>query len=897
MDGWTYLVIILAVLVLSDIFWKWSNSAAAVAGASLLKALLERALQIFLPLIGFLVPLFILVFGSLRDRLGPHLTDHAVRKLGLFQLLAAGIVLGALLGMWLSLWGNVDLTAEGGAASMFLVRTTVWLLAWYVFFLGYLILWLWRMLRLLNTESAFSFLVPFVTRGFNAWCQNQERAMIAVSEIDAFYQSIGVKMIPFSSLGNPIVIAHRSGQLKDVRLWRLGNTVRQLLPDKRNQLIITAWPFHYTERGSPLVQAKKGFDLDEHSANRLRQCFVLSRRVLRTTRLSGPVVFDLLTEQARVSAKSQDRCAFQKWLDAFIPLMKIAKKHELGSLPDFAGRALSHLVEEVSKSGDKVIVSTLSYWLYRQALATSHQGDNFGFEGYLHLLQWQFRCSLFANNKFGADRAVYYLLSLGQDHVRALERVSSEEQLQNCLQQLNMFLGIMRELLGYTLENGDTGLVRKLCNETNELIDIAMYALTTQYSRRELFDAIDAASSELTAYLQAIKYYIGAWALENYFDGRIGSELARASLELATDSFNSPDVLVGSLEQIHKHKLWVKREAFEKQNLLSPLPKTRWGDVRSPFLRFYIVGGLKLAWNPETWPSRSSPVIREFLPTIEALCEEIKASQGQWREVVPLVTTENINGFLEIQRRMAERARKEEQQRIEKAELVEDTVQRFAEQCVTSFRESSVLLNLFIELNPDYLQKSSELGLGKEVTLWEPKEPFTRFEEPPISGAGEAWAEWNDRLCLQSISPKLSEPIEDVEVVAAQMRDASTPPQTVLASPMMRKCYTSLSGFRPATAEERNRFQERLNLAGWWMGIPVFRTHLVPRHEIWLMNLSGATRLIEYLNAKVRVEPLPDRPLQVLLKFPQRIQVVVDNSSGLRRLTNNGPGSQPQDQV
>jgi hypothetical protein len=211
MDRRTRWVIILTVLALSDIFFRWSDSAATAAGLYFLKALLERALQILLPLMGFLVPLFILAFNSLRSRLGPHLTDLAIRKLGLFQLLATGIGLGALLGTLLSLWSRVGPSVEVGALSAFLVRITVWLLALYVFFLWYLILWLWRMLRLLNTESVFSFLVPFVTSGFNAWCQNQGRAKIAASEMESFCQGIGIQMIPFSSLGNSIVIAHRSG--------------------------------------------------------------------------------------------------------------------------------------------------------------------------------------------------------------------------------------------------------------------------------------------------------------------------------------------------------------------------------------------------------------------------------------------------------------------------------------------------------------------------------------------------------------------------------------------------------------------------------------------------------------------------------------------------------------
>jgi hypothetical protein len=643
------------------------------------------------------------------------------------------------------------------------------------------------------------------------------------------------------------------------------------------------WPFQYAEKSSPLVRAKISFDLDEHSVNRLRQCFVLSRKALRPTRLSGPVVFDLLTEQALLRAESRDRYEFKKWLDAFIHLLGIARMHDLGSLPDFADRALSDLVEEVSKSGDKVIVPILSHWLYRQALAASHQGDSFAFGNYLRLLQWQFRCSLFAGGKFGADQAVYYLLSLGQDRARALKGVPGEEQLQNRLLQLNMVLEIMRKVLGHTLENGNPDLVRELCSEINELVNMAMYELTTQ-SRRELSDAIDAACSELAAHRHAVKYYIGAWAIENSLGGRIGTKLARALLDLAATGFDSPDTLVKSLEQIHEHKLWVEREAFRKQDLLSPLPEARWVDERSPFLRFYIVWGLKLAWSIEVWPSGPSCVVRECLPTIEVLCEDVRANNEQWQQLIPHISTESLDRFLEAQRLMAKHAEEEESRRIEEAELVQDTVERFAAQCMISFRKSSVLLNLFIKLGPDRLQKSSEPGPGKVASGFAAKEPFTRSEEPLMFGVGKTWAEWNDVLCLQSIYSKPSGPIEDVETIAAQMSDAGTPAQTILASPMMRKYYTGLSGFRPATAEERDRFRERLNLAGWWMGIPVFRTPLVPEHEIWLMNLSGAFRLIEYLNAKVQVEPVSDRPLEVLLKFSQRTRLVVDCSTGLARL-------------
>ena len=249
------------------------------------------------------------------------------------------------------------------------------------------------------------------------------------------------------------------------------------------------------------------------------------------------------------------------------------------------------------------------------------------------------------------------------------------------------------------------------------------------------------------------------------------------------------------------------------------------------------------------------------------------------------MTTANVNkAFLEAQRLMAKHAEEEASRRIEEAELVQDTVQRFAAQCVINFAKSSVLLNLFIKLGPDRLQKSSESGPDKAISGSVPKEPFTRSEEPLMFGVGETWAEWNDVLCLQSISSKPSGPIEDVEAIAAQMSDDGTLAEAVLAAPMMRKYYTGLSGFRPATAEERDRFRERLNLAGWWMGIPVFRMHLVPEHEIWLMNLSGAFRLIEYLNAKVQVGPVPDRPSEVLLKFSQRTRLVVDCSTGLARL-------------
>jgi hypothetical protein len=746
------------------------------------------------------------------------------------------------------------------------------------------------MLRILNTESVFSFLVPFVTSGFNAWCQNQKRAQIAASEIESFCQEIGIPLIPFSSphpTYHVVAVARRSGWLKDVRLWRLENTVNQLPSNKKNQLIITVWLRQYTEKGAPLVQAKKEFTLDKHSANRLRQCFKFSRKALKPVPFSGSEVFNLITEQALVSAKNQDRYAFQKWLDVFISLMETAKKHDLDALPDFADRVLSDLIEEISRNEDKVIVSTLSYWLYRQALEAFRQNDDFAFRDYIQLLQWQFRCSLFANNEFGTSRAVYYLLSLGQDRARALKGVSGKKQLQNCLQQLKMLLGIMRKLLGHTLENGNPDLVRELRSEINELVNMTMYELTTQ-PREELSDAIDAVYSELAAHLHAVNYYIGAWAIGNFLDGRVGTELACASLELATASFKSPDTLVKSLEQIYRYELWVEHESFKKQNLLSPLPKTRLIDERSPFLRFYIVGGLKLAWSTEVWPSDPSPVIRELLPTIEALCEDVRENKERWHGLIPHISPESLDIFLEAQRLMAKRAEDEESRRIEEAELVEDTVQRFVEQCVTSFRRTSLFFNLFTKLSPDRIQKSRELSPDKVLSGHFDKEPFTRSGEPPISGAGELWAEWNDKLCLQSIYSRPSGSIENIEALITQMGNTETAVEVILVSPVIRKYYAGLSEFRPATVEEKNQFGERLDLAGLWRGIPVFRTHLVPKDEVWLMNLSGTLRLIEYTEAKAQVELAANRPLKVLMRFPQRIQLIIEHSMGLRCLKSEG---------
>jgi len=477
-------LITIVVLVLSDVFGKWSGKVAVVAGRHLLNALLEQALQILLPLMAFLIPLFMLAFNSLRDRLGSRFTDFVFPKLGLLRLLTTGIGLSVSLGVVLSLLPQTGVATGKSVFLEPLMRTGVWLLGACMVFLGNLVLWLWKMLRLLNTEQCFNFLWPLIAVNFRKWCQDQQCLNIAIEEMERFSRRIGVSLMPFSTsrLGHPTVVAKQFGWLRDVRLWRLKRTVSQLPAEVRAELAITVWPFHYVEKNTALVRAKECLTLDPHFVKRLSRCFVLSKSGRKPTRISGSMVFDLIKEQALLCAKRKNKYDLKKWFDAFSDLLKVAHKYGLSSLPDLAYFTLNSLVEELVAIGDKEGVSLLCHWLYKQTSVSYREDDEYAFGNYLQLLKWQFCCSLRTNNEHGAKQALYYLLLLGQDSIRTLEEKSDEENLKKCLKYFRKILNTMRQLLKCTLEKGAIDFTRDLYNESDDLIKFVKDALAFWYS-------------------------------------------------------------------------------------------------------------------------------------------------------------------------------------------------------------------------------------------------------------------------------------------------------------------------------------------------------------------------------------------------------------------------------
>jgi len=876
-DRRTLFVLGLFFLVFADLRWGLFSAAVSLVGAPLLRALLERFFQVLLPVMGFLIPLAILAINSLRDALGPTLSSLAISKIRVPHVLAFGLVLVVVMGIVLASGAAFRPSSNGAVAVSAIDRVGAWCIIAFAVYLVFVFVWLKDMCTLFYSRGHFRFCSALVVKAHERsrkWEQMQHDLSRILNSTCA---ELGISTAGWT--GQSIVLATKSGLLKDMNLYRFRRIVKRLTLNQRETLIVVASPGYSVHAGDPLIRVKANGIISPSIAKELQTCFRIVRRSRFFDSLSRGELFDLVKEGALRHAG--DQRMFEQWLGLFGCL---GKNEETEQLDWFAQRSLSLLVKGIAERGCEDAQATLAQWLYSRASSSLGQGYNAAYN-YLEPLRRLFQCSIKVGAQRGIDRPVYYLLKLGMYLTEDIcEKAEKEKLYDDRFTLLEEIVQTLAGMITDALEVERLETAKYLWGELCKLVERdtipKLYSCAyTEDVERTSQEAID----RLQARLDAACYFISAWGIERYLAGRISSTLARQVLKHFGGRLASPGRMLAALERIAKHELWVGAESFRPQpELLSPLGETFWEDKYSPFLRVYIIVSLMCRWEATAWPQRASRTICNLWSMIRRLCEEIKAYVVQYKELIPQVSEEHLDSFLELHQRLVALTEQAKKEQIATSNLVPATVARFANRCVENFQALSVVLNVFLKQSPNSIERSHANPPARVLSVQGLKEPFTKEKEPLVIAPGDPWAKWNDALCMWVMKQHSPEPGSDLEEAGAQMAASQCPPETLLVSPGMRQYFTQLAQFRRPTPNERKDWGDCPILMGFWKGLPVVGTALIPNGEVWLVNLSSACKLTEFLEAKPIVEPVEGHPLEVEIRFPQRLQLRILRPEGLR---------------
>lgn len=871
-------------LVLADLSLHWSSAAAQLVGLSLLWATAEQLLHVLLPMIAVVIPLAILAVTLARSELGPKLTDTLIVRLRLFALLALGIGLAIALALMVP-QGSYQVNVPGQSESnMWVHRLGIWSMLGILAFSALLLAWLVRVRDGVISHRRFALISDFALREYSAAQRRDLNRYLELARESC--EDLGLSFVPFSerATDRPGVESTRNGSVVDVNLRRFRRWASKLDGISKSSLSVVAWPGICVAKGEPLIRIDGDHELDRSVCAALRSCFRVRRERRRRRHSSHIEALELVTERACRSV--DDPGSLEQWVDL---LGRLAELGDLESLDPGIYHALSQLVRCVAREGTEEAQVRVAKRFHRQGRDRLHRGDYRVVQDYLSLLAWLFRSSLPVHAERGIQRSVYYMLFLGRNAVEYARSHSDKGTREGLLAVLGDIIWKSARMAEDALVAGRTSLAEELRSEVEKLV--RNEAIPALYSgRRGLEDdeAIQRAGEvddRLSALVEASGFYLGALMVRRALRGSLDPTVAAEGLRIALGWARTPAQLFASLERIEAQRLWMGPERFHEREIMSPLGETFWGDDRVPFLEVYILGSAARASSSADWPAREGRLVQQVWRSLQVLCERMRTDLSRYGALVPQLTAGVLDDFEAAHRQLVEITAEHEKDEIKRADLSERAVAGFREMAVESFRMNSMLWVCFDRVAPQKVQQlhGPPLPAGRTIEAKGPKQAFIGDEPSMFIAPGDPWALWNDAVCLEEFkeSTRVEGPLEEAE---QEMNALGLDPELVLVSLKARRLIARVAGFHRPTPTEREEWTGRAALMGSWLGRPVLGADRVPEEEVWLLNLSEACELFEYTEATPRVEVASDRPLEVVITFPQRLELRVLKRAGVMRV-------------
>jgi len=879
------LVALVFAAVLADLNIHWSTWIASFIGLHMLWTTADRLLYVLLSAIGLIIPFAILAVTLMRNELGPRLADALIVKMRVFALLALGIALAITLGFLVPRGSYQVDVLQKTDFSLWVHRLGVWVILFTLMFFFLSLTWLGRVQDVLIGYRRFALISNLAIREYGA-VKQRLRDFNAHRELTRkICEGLGLLFVAFPAwaIGRPAIEAPRRGQIVDINLRRLEKLVSKLDRVLKNKLVIVAWPGSFVEKGQPLIMIKGDAELDDEISAALRSCFRIGRGQRRWRRASSMDVIELVTESACRSAG--DPSSLAQWIDL---LGQLAELGDPDTLDWEIYRGMSQIVKHVAERGTEESQTVVAERLYRQGYERLQRGAHQAVQEYLSILKWFFHCSLHAKAERGIDRSVYYMLWLGMDTVKYARSEPNGRKIKVLIEVLETLVRQIAEMIVEALTVDRKRLGQELLEEVIKLVRgeafNVLFSVHESSDSDENLQMVIKAEERLKAVFEASGFYLGALVIQRALQGYLNPEAAANGFELALRWARTPAELFAALERIEAHRLWMGPERFHEREIISPLGETFVGDDRAPFLEVYILGSVAKASSSTHWPTKESTLAQRIWPTLQILCHRIRSNSSRYKTIMPQLTDEVLGQFERAHRQLVKITEEREREEIKQAKLSEKAVAGFRETAVESFRMNSVLWTCFNMIAPHKLRKidkAPETDNNFKINV--PKEAFVRDTPPMFIAPGDRWALWNDNVCLDAI--KLSKSVSyDLDEAARQMADLNLSPELVLISPKTRRQIRQMVGFHQLPQAEGTGWTGQAVPIGLWLDRPILVAMSVPEEEVWLLNLSESCELVEYTEAKPCIEVIPDRPLEVDIIFPQRLELRVTNPAGVMRV-------------
>lgn len=873
-------ILLVSALVIADATLHWSSKVVRVFGPGLFWEVVERLFQVLLPTISVVIPLAVLAVNLARSELGPRLSDTLILRLRLFALMTLGIVLIIALSFVIPLGAYQVSMSYGDKQALWIHRLGVWLMLGTLAFWGILLTWLGIVRDIVVVNRRFVLISNVVLRERSA---AQRRDLNRYFELTKeSIEALGLSFVPLSTLatGKPAVESTKSGLVVDINLRRLSRWLSKLYGVTKSNLMVVVWPGSPVTQDGPLIRIRGDGDLDWRICVALRSCFWVRKVRGRREHSSYLDALELVTERACRSV--DDPISLRHWIDLLGHLAELGGPNGL----DFdIYRAFLQIVRDVIRQGTEEAKMQTAWQFYEQGQKRLQKGEYGVVRDYIQLLARVFQSSLPVRAESSVQRSVYYMLFLGKDVIKHARASLGEEVLKGLLAVLGEIAWQSAEMAAAALIEGRAKLAKELRVEVWRLLrDEVMHALYSHnvednegLQRRFEIDEL------LRANFEASGFFLGTLLLRRALQGSLDPEVAAEGLNIALEWARTPAELFAALERIEAYGLWKGPERFQEKEILSPLGESFWEDDRAPFLEVYILGSVARVFPAADWP-KESELIQQLWPTLRVLCERMRTDLDRYKRIVPQLTEKALEDFEVVHRKLVDIWKEKKRDEIKRAPLSEKAIAEFIGQAVESFRMNSTLWLCFDIVAPQQKRQSqSLLACGRTFEARGPKEIFVRDKLPIFIAPGDAWAAWNDAICLDALKETI--PVQaSVREISLRITNLSPQPELMFVSPKARRFVMRLPGFQWPMLTERAKWTGRIAFIGWWCGLPVLGINRVPEDEAWLLNFSEACELVEYTEAKPRVEVSPDNPLEVIITFPQRLELKILNRAGVMRL-------------
>lgn len=728
------------------------------------------------------------------------------------------------------------------------------------------------------------------------------------------------------------VPAANEGQIQDINLRAFEKLSRHLRGgmDAQYRAGICVVPSRYVTKDdmlavlSPADQQSPDFS---YLVKLLRRSFKIQRYTifLRSQRqdLNGALTLlqDLAIRALEISSEAQ----FERMLSIYTGLLSSYMKlaHELNvkfpphqlKQPFIEWSAiwliqndLRRLIERAAQHKDHHFVALLSHRLGDVLQEAIQYEDLLVFKNVVGLFPSMYYYSQRHGNTVGMDRATRSIVYVIDQYIlHELQDASSLQRAEILRDFFRLALDSLMTTFKWVLENQDRVTFKQVSQHISELTvyyhpSQKLYSRQWQLQRQiEQLKQQGVSAEELEKESQLVSFLVdfpgwvnslqrriwfsaASYVVEGVRKNRLSMEFTKAVLPDLAARFSDPQELIQSYEsqeQEDNNLTWAVWEEWE------PTKMGQWIDTSGRSLWFYCLRGIALLKRGKEWPQAPSETIRQSVPRIESICQELWQERQQWSWFLPRLTKQDVKRFIEYNKALAQKAEEAEEDKIITSSLSDEKIRLFREAVLKAYAETIYVRPIFRKLNLERSEPVAQKGqpcLGfhelapKSIFIDDPKYDSNSLGHE--YGLALATAE-NQQLLKQLVRAgqknkhSYSEnPVTDLENLLSYMRKAGYLPEVIIMpvdiDEKLLQAVQSSSKFRMASRTERESWDRP---HGFFDDVPLVLVELPTRlfKGILIANLSKTSILRQLGNLSVEVRLLDPKAVKALLRKNKKL--------------------------